>query len=70
MIDGNLQLCLAEPDNVVPRIVLAQMLSWMKKIRPQVVAEFREKIQLLQKEKPLSGPAQGVLARLFAEVYP
>jgi hypothetical protein len=70
IIDGDLQLCLAEPDNVVPRIILAQTLRWMKAVRPQVVAEFRDKVLLLQKEKPLTAPAQGVLQRLFTEVYP
>jgi hypothetical protein len=70
IIDGNLQLCLAEPENLIPRILLAQTLLRMKKIRPQVVAEFRDKVLLLEKEKPLPDPAQGILERLFAEVYP
>ncbi len=70
IVDGNLQLCLAEPDNAVPRLLLAHTLQRLQKIRPSVVAEFREKVQLLQKDHPLPQPAQGVLARLFAEVYP
>lgn len=70
ILDGNLQLCLAEPANVVPRLVLAQTLKRMAKIRPQVVAEFQEKVRLLQKEKPLPPPAHGILERLLAELYP
>jgi hypothetical protein len=70
IIDGNLQLCLAEPDNVIPRLVLVHTLLRMKKIRPQVVEEFRDKVLLLQKEKPLASPAYGVLQRMISEVYP
>ena len=70
ILAGNLQLCLAEPDNIVPRLVLAQTLKRLAKIRPQVVAEFRERVQLLQKEKPLPEPTHGVLQRLLAEIYP
>jgi len=70
IIDGILQLCLAEPDNVVPRLVLVQTLLRMKKSRPQVVEEFRDKVLLLQKEKPLAAPAHDVLQRLISEMYP
>lgn len=70
IIDGNIHLCLASPDNVVTRLLLAQILQRMKKVRPEVVAEYREKIQLLQKENPLPDPAQGVLQRILAAVYP
>ena len=69
MISGMIQLCLAEPDNVVPRLVLAHTLQRLHKVRPMVVAEYREKVQLLQKEKPLPMPAKGVVGRLFVEVY-
>ena len=68
IVDGNLQLCLAYPNNVSTRILFAQTLLAMKKIRPDILLEFKEKIALLQKEKPLSEPAHGVVQRMLNEV--
>ena len=70
IIDGNLHLCVSQTNNVVPRLLLLQTLCSMKKVRPEVVDEYREKILLLQKEKPLAEPAHSVLQRLISEVYP
>jgi tetratricopeptide (TPR) repeat protein len=67
IIDGNLQLCLAYPGNVGTRILLAQTLLAMKKARPDILPEYREKMVLLQKEKPLPEPAHGVVQRMFNE---
>ena len=68
IINGNLQLCLACPDNVSTRLLLAQTLLAMNKIRPDIPPEFKNKIALLQKEKPLLKPAQDVLQRLLNEI--
>lgn len=70
ILDGQLHFCLAEPGHLVPRLVLAQTLKRMAGIRPTVVAEYREKVAWLQQDRPLPAPAQGVLHRLFAEVFP
>ena len=40
----------------------------MKRPRPEVVPEFKDKIILLQKEKQLAEPAQSVVQRIFNEV--
>lgn len=69
ILDGNLQLCLNRPGNVVARIVFAQTLARMKKVHPQVVEEYRDKVRLLQKEKPLTGTTQAVIERVLTEVY-
>ncbi|HEX3628468.1 MAG TPA: hypothetical protein VH280_23925 [Verrucomicrobiae bacterium] len=68
IIDGNIQQCLACPNNVNTRILLAQTLQAMKKVRPDILAEFKDKIALLQKEKPLAEPAQSVVQRIFNEI--
>lgn len=68
ILDGNLQLCLAHPQSVVVRILLAQTLLAMKRVRPDILPEFTERLALLQKEHPLTEPAQAVLQRLFNEV--
>ncbi len=70
ILDSQLHFCLAEPGHLVPRLVLAQTLKRMAAIRPTVVAEYREKVAWLQHDRPLPAPAQGVLQRLFAEVFP
>ena len=69
-IDGFLKFCLTQPENVVLRLQLAQALVSLKDARPQSVAAFRDKVRLLQEQMPLAAPAQEVLQRLFAEVYP
>ena len=68
IVDGNLQQCLALPQNVPARLLLAQTLLAMKRARPDILPEFKDKLVLLQKEKPLPEPAHGVVQRLFNEV--
>ena len=65
IIDGNLQLCLQFPQNVCVRVLFAQTLKSMKRVRADVLPEFKDRIALLQKEKPLAEPAQSVMQRLF-----
>jgi tetratricopeptide (TPR) repeat protein len=67
ILEGNLHLCLAHPDSLAVRILFAQTLQAMKKIRPDVILEFHDKTALLQRQHPLPGAAQGVLDRLFNE---
>jgi len=69
IIDGNLQLCVARPQNVETRVLLAQTLIALKEVRPEILPEFKDKIALLQKEMPLTDPARGVVQRMFNEVF-
>jgi hypothetical protein len=39
----------------------------MKRVRPDLIGEFRDKIILVQQKKPLAGPANGVLQQMFNE---
>jgi hypothetical protein len=68
IIDGNIQQCLACPQNVPARLLLAQTLLAMKKVRPDILPEFKDKLTLLQKEKPLPEPAHGVVQRMLNEI--
>lgn len=70
IISGMLQLCLAEPRNLPARLLLVQTLTNLRKVRPQVVAEFQEKVTLLQQEHPLPLPAQGVIQRMVGALFP
>ena len=56
IIDGNIQLCVASPNCIPARGLLAQTLLAMKRVRPDILSEFRDKLALLQKEKPLQEP--------------
>jgi tetratricopeptide (TPR) repeat protein len=68
IIGGNLQLCLNHPQNPTPRLLLAQSLRHLQKIRPDVVTEFKDKLALLQKEKPLAEPMHSMVQQAFSEV--
>jgi tetratricopeptide (TPR) repeat protein len=68
IIDGNLHLCVACPDNVVTRLLFAMTLFAMKRVHPNLIEEFKGKIILLQQKKPLHGPANGILQKMFNEV--
>jgi tetratricopeptide (TPR) repeat protein len=71
IIDGNIQLCVASPNCIPARVLLAQTLLAMKRVRPDILPEFRDKLALLQKEKPLQEPAhtivQGVIDQALAD---
>jgi tetratricopeptide (TPR) repeat protein len=68
IIDGNIQQCLATPGTVSTRLLLAQTLLAMKRVRPDILPEFKERLALLQEEHPLTEPAQSVVQRLFNDV--
>ena len=69
ILDGNIQLCTDHPQNLPTRILLAQTLLAIKRARPEVAPEFKDKVALLQKEKPLSEPANSVIQRLLNEAF-
>lgn len=68
ILDGNLQLCLNHPQNTTVRILLAQTLLAMKRVRPDILPEFKERLAMLQKEHSLPEPAHAVIQRLINEV--
>jgi tetratricopeptide (TPR) repeat protein len=67
IIDGNLQLCVASPENVGTRLLFARTLLAMKRVRPGLAGEFKDKILLLQQKHPLHGAANGVVQQMFNE---
>ncbi|MGA2217991.1 MAG: tetratricopeptide repeat protein, partial [Terracidiphilus sp.] len=69
IIDGNMQLCVDCPDNIVTRILLARTLLSMRAARPELIKEFKGKIELLQRKKPLPQPAQEILNNLIKEAF-
>ncbi len=69
ILDGQLQLCLDEPDSVPVRLIFAHTLRAMQKVRPAILPEFRARVELLQKEKPLPEPTQSLTARILSETF-
>ena len=69
LINGNIQLCLASPNSVVARLVLAQTLAIMKRIRPEIIVEFRDKIALLQKDHPLPAIPHAIVQRILGAAF-
>lgn len=69
IIAGNIHLCLARPANVPLRILLAQTLLAMKRVRPDILPEFKEKIALLRQERPLPEMPDKIVQRLIDEAF-
>lgn len=67
IIDGNLNQCLDAPASVNTRLLFAQTLRAMKKVRPDILPEFADRIALLQKEHALPEPAQRVVQAILDE---
>jgi tetratricopeptide (TPR) repeat protein len=65
IIEGCLHLCLDFPASVTVRALLADVIARMRNIRPDVIAQYQDRLELLQKEHPLAEPAQSTLAILF-----
>jgi hypothetical protein len=68
IIDGNIYLCVNNRKNPITRILLLQTMKALKKVHPEIVAEYREKLELLQRDHPLDEPAQEVCKILLHQV--
>jgi len=60
IIEFLLELCLREPQNVATRLLFITTLEKESKSRPDIVREYRDRIERLQREHPLVQPAQGL----------
>ncbi len=69
LLDASLHLCLLQPENIGARLIFVELLRLLRGGRPQVVLEYRSRVELLQKEKPLPGAAQAVVQRMFDQLY-
>jgi hypothetical protein len=67
IIDGNFHLCLNNPKNPTARILLIQTIIAMKRVKPEITAEYRDKLQMFQRDVRLNEPAQGICQRLLEE---
>jgi hypothetical protein len=67
IIEGNIYLCLSMPGSINARILLAQTVLAMNRARPGIIPEFRERLALLQRERPLGEKASAIVQRLLEE---
>lgn len=67
IIEGHLQQCLQTPYSVSVRLLFAQTLFAMNYVRPDIMPEFREQVNLLQEEHPLIESAQSVVQAIINE---
>lgn len=69
ILEGNLQLCVDNPDNVGTRILFARTLLAMKSVRPDLMGEFKDRVILLNRKMPVVEPARSGLDRMFHEAF-
>jgi tetratricopeptide (TPR) repeat protein len=69
ILDSLLNLCLREMDNPVMRFLLLSTVQREAIARPDVAGEYRERLERLQREHPLSEPAQGLAQKVLAQIF-
>ncbi len=69
ILEGQLGLCLEQPENLPARLIFAHTLKAMRRARPEILPEFRPRAELLQKEKPLAEPARSVITRILSDAF-
>lgn len=70
ILDGNLRQCLAYPESLSLRVLMAHTFLMMKRIFPEILPEFKEKLARFGAEYPLPEPGEGVMDRIFDVVFP
>lgn len=69
ILDGMLQLCVRQPENQTARMLFIQTLRQMENARPEIIPEFKEKVETLQNEFPLAGQIGELASTAIEEVF-
>ncbi len=69
IVEGAIGLCLQEPESATTRALLAQTLRQMKRARPEIIAQYQARAELLQREHPIPGEAGSCISKALAEVF-
>jgi tetratricopeptide (TPR) repeat protein len=69
ILDGTIQHCIRNRHNKTSRILLVQTLRLMKKARPDIMPEYKQKLADLQKEFPIPGEIGQLASKAIAEVF-
>lgn len=67
ILDGALQMCARLPSSALARLVFAQTVRLWRKTRPALVAEYAERIALLQRQHPIGGGPGELIAKSLSE---
>jgi tetratricopeptide (TPR) repeat protein len=67
ILDGTLQLCLRQPANPTVRMVLAQTLHEMRKARPEIVPEYRAKLDCFCQQHAMEGDVGALVESAIAD---
>jgi tetratricopeptide (TPR) repeat protein len=54
ILEGELQMCMDMPESVPARLLLIETMTAMLRVKPELVEEFRGRVDKLMTEKPLS----------------
>jgi tetratricopeptide (TPR) repeat protein len=68
ILDGIVQLCASQPANPLVRMVLVQTLRHMRKVRPEILPEYTDKLARLQREHPISGDVGELIEKEMPEI--
>jgi hypothetical protein len=69
ILDGALQLCLRHPSNPRVRMLYAQTLRQMKKSRPQIVSEYKDRTVNFHQKYPLDQEMNALLEKAYVEAF-
>lgn len=69
ILDGTLQLCVRQPTNLRVRMLYAQTLRQMKKARPEILSEYKDKTKHLQETHPLGREIDALLGKAYTESF-
>jgi len=69
MLDVILALCLRKPENQTVRMIYFQTLRQIKKIRPDILFEYKDKTLLLKDRFPISGELGRIFENTFTEIF-
>ena len=53
ILQGDVELCLAEPQNIAARVLLIETMGAMARVKPEVAESFRDSFTKLQTERPI-----------------
>jgi hypothetical protein len=67
ILEGALQLCVRNPDNATTRMLYAQTLRGMKKVRSEIPSQYKERTVLLQRDHPIAGHLGTLIEKAISE---
>jgi tetratricopeptide (TPR) repeat protein len=67
ILEGTLFLALQQPQSPAVRALLASMVVAMRRIRPEIVEEFKDRLTMLQRDQPLGEPLDEIVADMVTD---